>query len=81
MYFPIDYNCFVNQPYHKTKIICKKRMTCKKKQGNFNFALQSREGDFSRYRAKISPTSPGLVSPALISEFLDNNFFLGITLK
>jgi len=52
MYFHIDYNCFVNQLYHKTKIICKKRVTCKKKQG-----------DFSRYRARISPTSPGLVSP------------------
>ena len=28
MYFHIDYNCFVNQLYHKTKIICKKRVTC-----------------------------------------------------
>jgi hypothetical protein len=32
--FPFD-----NQLYHKTKIICKKRVTCKKKQGDFNFAL------------------------------------------
>jgi hypothetical protein len=39
MYLPIDYNCFVNQLYHKMKIICKKRVTCKKKQGDFNFAL------------------------------------------
>jgi hypothetical protein len=39
MYFHIDYNCFVNRLYHKTKIICKKRATCKKKQGDFNFAL------------------------------------------
>jgi hypothetical protein len=30
MYLPIDYNCFDNQLYHKTKIICKKRATCKK---------------------------------------------------
>jgi hypothetical protein len=36
---PIDYNYFDNQLYHKTKIICKKRVTCKKKQGDFNFAL------------------------------------------
>ena len=34
----IDYNCFDNQLYHKMKIICKKRVTCKKKQGDFNFA-------------------------------------------
>jgi hypothetical protein len=39
MYLPIDYNCFYNQLYHNTKIICKKRVTCKKKQGDFNFAL------------------------------------------
>jgi hypothetical protein len=48
MYLPIDYNCFVNQLYHKTKIICnfigrrrkrRKRVTCKKKQGDFNFSL------------------------------------------
>jgi hypothetical protein len=66
MYFPIDYNCFVNQLYHKTKIICKKRITCKKKQGDFNFALQSREGDFRRYRESISSTSSGLVSSAIV---------------
>ena len=61
--FNIDYNCFVNQYqlYHKTQIICKKGATCKKKQGDLNFALESREGDFSRYRVRISP---GLVSPA-----------------
>ena len=64
MYLPIDCNCFDNQLYHKTKIICKKRVTCKKKQGDFNFALSSRESNFSRYRAVISPTLPGLVSPA-----------------
>jgi hypothetical protein len=29
-YLPIDYNCFVNQLYHETKIICKERVTCKK---------------------------------------------------
>jgi hypothetical protein len=63
MYLPIDYNCFVSQLYHKTKIICKKRVTCKKKQGDFNFALQSGESDFSRYGAIISPTLPGLVIP------------------
>jgi hypothetical protein len=28
-----------NQLYNKTKIICKKRVTCKKKQGDFNFDL------------------------------------------
>jgi hypothetical protein len=28
-------------------INCKKVVACKKKQGNFNFALKSREGDFS----------------------------------
>jgi tropomodulin len=27
------------KPYIKTKIICKKRVTCKKKQGDFNFGL------------------------------------------
>jgi hypothetical protein len=63
MYLPIDYNCFVNQLYHKVQIICKKKVTCKKKQGDFNFALQSRGSDFSQYRARISPTSSGLVSP------------------
>jgi hypothetical protein len=57
MYLSIDYNYFVNQHYHKTKIICKK------KQGDFDFALQSSEGDFSRYRVRISSASPGLVSP------------------
>ena len=41
----------------------KKRVTCKKKQDDFNFALYSRESDFSWYRARISPTSHGLVSP------------------
>jgi hypothetical protein len=43
--------------------ICKKRETYKKKQGDFNFALQFREGDFSSYRVRILPTSPGVVSP------------------
>jgi len=47
MYFNIDYNCFDNQLYHKMQIICKKGVTCKKKQGYFNFDLGSREGDFS----------------------------------
>ena len=47
MYFNIDYNCFVNQLYHKTQIICKKGATCKTKQGDFDFALESTEGDFS----------------------------------
>ena len=46
------------------QIICKKGVTCKKKPGDFNFPLESREGDFSWYRATISPTLPGLVSPA-----------------
>jgi hypothetical protein len=35
------------QLYHKTQIICKKGVTCKKKQGEINFALGSWEGDFS----------------------------------
>ena len=62
--FHIDYNCFVNQLDHKMQNIGKKRETCKKKkQGDFNFALEFREGDFSWYRARISPTSPGVVSP------------------
>jgi hypothetical protein len=47
MYFHIDNNGFVNQLYHKTQIICKKGETCKKKQGDFNFTLESRESDFS----------------------------------
>jgi hypothetical protein len=47
MYLPIDYNCFDNQLYHKTKIICKKRVTCKKKQGDFNFALLGDNSIFS----------------------------------
>jgi len=38
-------------------------MTYKKKQGDFNFALELRESDFSRYRVRILPTLPGLVSP------------------
>jgi hypothetical protein len=33
--------------YHKTQIICKKETTYKKKQGDFNYALESREDDFS----------------------------------
>jgi hypothetical protein len=37
----------------------------------YNFALESREGDFSWYRARISPTSPGLVSPALLFIVVD----------
>jgi len=40
-------------------------VTCKKKQGDFNFALES-EGDFSQYMARISSTSPGFVSPEVI---------------
>ena len=48
MYLPIDYNCFDNQLYHKTKIICKKRLTCKKKQGDFNFALRAISADIGR---------------------------------
>jgi hypothetical protein len=67
MYLAIDYNCFDNQLYHKTKIIYKERVTCKKKQGDFNFTLQSRESDFSQYRARISPdlVSPGYLGPGL----------------
>jgi hypothetical protein len=60
MYFNVDHNCFVNHLYLKTQIICKKGATCKRKQGDYNFALESREGDFSWYR--VIP-SPGLVSP------------------
>ena len=63
MYFHIDYNCFVNQLYHK-------RVTCKKKHGDFNFALWSREIDFSRYRARISSILPGLVSPGQFKKHL-----------
>jgi len=64
MYFNIDHNCFVNQLYHKTQIICKKGATRKKKQGNFNFVLASSGGlhfNFSWYRARISSSSSGLV--------------------
>jgi hypothetical protein len=32
----------VNQLYHKTNIIWKKGATCKKKQGDFNFAYGQR---------------------------------------
>jgi hypothetical protein len=53
MYLPIDYNCFDNQLYHKTKIICKKRVTYKKKRGDFNFASYSRESDFGRRYIRI----------------------------
>jgi hypothetical protein len=42
----------------------RQKVAQKKKQGDFNFALESREGDFSQYRMKILPTSPGLVSHA-----------------
>jgi hypothetical protein len=31
------------------QIICKKEATCKKKQGDFNFTLESREGDFAHF--------------------------------
>lgn len=61
-----NYHCMIN------------RLTCKKKQGDFNFALESREGDFSWYRARISPTSPGLVSPEIsivCRDFPVNNWF------
>jgi len=37
----------------------------KKKQGDFNFALGSREGNFSCKKARIVPTSPGLVNSAV----------------
>jgi hypothetical protein len=37
-----------------------------KKQGDINFAFESTEGDFSRYRAWILPTLPGLVSPGIV---------------
>jgi hypothetical protein len=61
----------------KAKIICKKRATCKKKQGDF----ESKEGDFSRYRMRISPTLPGLVSPDFyilygVCTYFTNLFFL-----
>ena len=36
--------------------ICKKGTTCKKKLGDLDFALVSREGDFSRIRVSISST-------------------------
>ena len=49
-------------------------MTCKKKQGDFNFALQSRESDFSRHRARISPTLPSLVSPAIVISFVESDW-------
>ena len=65
MYFPTDYNDFVNQLYHKANIICQKGATCRKKQGDINFAFESTEGDFSRYRMRILPTSSGLVSPEI----------------
>jgi hypothetical protein len=42
-----DYNCFVSQLYHKMNIICKIEVTCKKKQSDFNFAFEPREGDFA----------------------------------
>jgi len=58
----MDYNCFVNQLWHKMEIICKKGVTCKKKRGDFNFSFEPREGDLSQYKARISATSPDLVS-------------------
>jgi hypothetical protein len=39
--YQLDYNCFVNRLYHKVQIICKKGVTCKKKQGDINLALES----------------------------------------
>ena len=62
-YFQMDYNCFVNQLWHKMEIICKKGVTCKQERGDFNFSFEPREGDLSRYKVRISVTSPGLVSP------------------
>jgi hypothetical protein len=34
---------------------------------------KKRESDFSRYRARISPTSPGLVSPAVTDKTCEIN--------
>ena len=68
MYFNIDHNCFVNQLYHKCRLFAKKEQLAKKKQGDFNFVLASSGGlhfNFSWYRARISPSSSGLVSPGL----------------
>ena len=51
MYFPIDYNCFVNQLYCKTKIVYKKGVTCKKKYANFIFALG--DNDLQQYTNNV----------------------------
>jgi hypothetical protein len=51
VYFNIDYNGFDNQLYHKMQIICEKGATCKKKQGDFNLALESRDWEGDRITA------------------------------
>jgi hypothetical protein len=51
----------------------KKIRTWKDWQGDWNFAFWQKLGDFIETKAKKSPTSPGLVSPALA---LNNNHLL-----
>ena len=62
MYFHIDYNCSVNQLYHKTIQFARKEWLSKRNKATL-ISLCSRGRDFSRYRVRISPTLPGLVSP------------------
>lgn len=45
-------------------ITCMYFATFKKEQGKFNFDLDLRERDFNRQRARMSPASTGLMSPA-----------------
>jgi hypothetical protein len=68
MYLPIDYNCFVNQLYHKTKIICKKRVTSRKSLTTL----------ISHYKYIYTPVQQGhyghitgLTKPAKVGKILD----------
>jgi hypothetical protein len=59
MYFYINYNIALSISF-----TIKRKLFARKEQlANFNFALESKEGDFRRNRVRILSTSPGLVSP------------------
>jgi hypothetical protein len=68
------------------EIICKKRMTCKKKQGDFNFVLESKEGDISRYwqcgkRFFLSYLAILASCFKIVTlEIVDSSKYLGVTL-
>jgi hypothetical protein len=52
-------------------------MTCKKKQGDFNFALESKEGDFSR----LNPKSKNIQTDASCTKLIVELCYILIILK